>query len=169
MKKAQIEIMGFVMIVILVTIGMFFMVSLRQPSNGNDPVVVYGDEKLASNFLITLLETNVATQGDEEIKLHDIAIDCIRDKDEDLTKKYSFKSCDVLETAITTIFEQTLDLWGYGYEYTFVYAPTKEEKNKVLEISKGDCTGEISAPGVQPISLYRIARGTAVMELRLCS
>lgn len=166
MKRAQIEMMGFVMVVILVTIGLFFAVSLRQPeSSTKRTLTVYSDEKLASNFLITLLETNIA----EDIKVHDYAVDCVRQHVKD-QGKYSVDTCVATEDIVEQILEDTLGAWGYSYEFTFTYTDASNNPDILItNASATPCLGEIAAPGLQPISLFRVTTGSALMRLDVCA
>lgn len=167
MRKAQIEMMGFVMVVILVTIGLFFSVTLKQPPSTKRAFTVYSDEKLASNFLITLLETDVGEAGYEHVNLHDLAVDCVRKNVG--TPHYGFDACQKAEDIATTILQETLEQWSYTYNLTYTYTDPSKKTTTLFTISNGACTKELSAPGLQPISLYRVTSGSALMRLEICA
>ncbi len=80
MKRAQMEIMGLIIIVILVTVAMFFSIALRKPPTAKKTLDVYTDETLAGNYLVTLLKMRVETceSATSIVTMKDIAEDCIR-------------------------------------------------------------------------------------------
>jgi hypothetical protein len=168
MKKAQIEIMGLVMIVILITVGMFISYALSTKEKKPDTFKVYGDEEMATNYLITLLETNVENS---DLKLHDLAVDCMRIKTGG-TGVYTYSSgdsCIHLQTITASITDKTLEQ-GYNYEFLYSYTESSTTKEVFSIKSTDGCPGAISTPGYQPISLYRVSSTVKpVMELKICA
>lgn len=170
MKRAQIEMMGLVIVVILVTIGMFFSISFQQPKTEKPPLAVFSDEQMASNFLISLLDTNIPGR---DIKVHDVAIDCVRLNTPSSIPSYSFPgfdSCTKLENITETILLDTLDAWAYEYHLTYRYTDGGGTQKTLMEFQVG-CgpSAPRSAPGFQPISLFRVTTGTAIMQLDICT
>ncbi|MBD3209342.1 hypothetical protein GF367_02900 [Candidatus Woesearchaeota archaeon] len=168
MRRAQIEIMGLVMVVVLVTIGIFFSVALKKPTPDRTPLEVYGNEKLANNFLITLLESQTACGP----KVRDVAVDCVRDAQTGQTGRYACdgkQSCDYLATIANHTLDKTLKRWNYRYNLTFTYT-AGDTIQLFSPLTNGDCTPQQkqTAPGIQPISLFRVAPGKAMLTLRIC-
>lgn len=169
MKKGQIEIMGFVVVIVLVTIGLFFSVSLQRPQDNSRELDVYRNEKLASDFLITFLETK---HNACDVHMRELALDCIRAYSTGVNK-YScasppLNSCDAISEAFEEIFAQTLDVWGNEYLLTYTY-----ERGNVQEVVfsvDGGCDPNAprDAPGIQPIVLYPHITGKAWFKLDLC-
>ena len=162
MRRAQMEMMGFVMVVILITVGMFFTLTFKQPEPEKRAITVYSDEKLASNFLITLLETDVQ----ENIKVHDLAVDCVR-AETGMQARYN-NPCTAVEAITETILDKTLK-GVYSYNLTFTYTDADNNRQLLITLADGACLGARSAPGIQPISLFRVTTGTAVMRLDICT
>ena len=169
MRKAQIEIMGLVVVVVLVVIGMFFSLTLKTPTNTRPVSQVYGDEKLASDFLITFLET---TEPTCEKTMRDIVIDCIKQRTLGVSRLLcgGEESCSFINSTLYNITSQTLDPWGISYTITFSHVQGGET-NEIVRVDHTGCNDgkEVSAPGVQPIPLYGTAPGTAVMRLEICT
>lgn len=169
MRRAQIEMMGLVMVVILVTIGLFFSVAFQKPKAEKQPLAVYSDEQLATNYLIILLETHIEGYS---LKAHDLAVDCVRDHATG-SPKYSFGSlgpCEKLRSVTETIVADTLDQWGYNYQLRYLYTDLSNERHDLFPpIESGACDGRKSAPGIQAISLFRVVSGSAVMRLDICT
>jgi len=168
MTKAQIEIMGLVLIVILITLGLFFSVAFKQPQTSPPITTVYGDEKLASDYLITFLET---TDPVCQATMRDIAIDCVRHHLSQPTRYHceNKDSCTYLSDVLTHILDKTLNDWHYSYKLAFYYEQggTREE---LLIVDDTDCTEykPQAAPGLQPISLYPDLPGKAWFQLNIC-
>ena len=123
------------------------------------------------NFLITFLETNVPSSS---AKMQDLVIDCARITGGHMGKYYigGFDSCVVVEQLFDDVFNKTLDKWNYGYEFTLTYDPGNSP-NQIFRLTSNTstalvCTGEQSAPGWLPISLFRVVPGKIILELRVC-
>lgn len=167
MRKAQIEMMGLVVVVILVTLGLFFSIALQPKPETKKNIEVYSNEKLAGDFLITLLETDLPGSN---IMLRDLAVDCVR-TETSATPKYRINnkdSCEAFEALSEDIINRTLERWGYGYHLTYTYDAGGDSNTPELVTLGQPCEGERTAPGIQPISLFRVAPGRAVLELHLC-
>lgn len=165
-KKAQTEIMGLVIIVIIITIGFFLTISLKPIKTEKPLVQVYGDEKLASDFLITLLETQTNCR---QTSIKNLAIDCIKENytgigDYDCGEK----TCEYLNETIQNITNKTLTKWNYAYKLTLEYQGPQGKKT-LIDIKNNDCDENKPqiTPGVQPLPLIRTP-GTAQFILRIC-
>lgn len=174
-KKAQVEMMGLVIIVILITIGFFFAVSMNKTETKKTPLDVFGDEQLSANFLITLLETQVqdCTTLNGKVTLRDLAIDCVRENVSS-QQKYSCqgkKSCDVLYNITEIITNETL-LLSNNFELLFNYMPPgpPEGEYALLNITEGGgCPGIKNAPALQPIPLFKFpGGGNSYFILSIC-
>lgn len=169
MRRAQIEIMGLVIIVVLVVIGLFFSLALRSPTESRPVSQVYSDEKLASDFLITFLETTEPTCS---ATMRDIAIDCIR-YNVSGQHRYNCKgldSCAFINDSLHNISSNTLDPWGISYVLSFTHT-IGEETEELVRVDHTQCddSRDQSAPGIQPIPLYGSAPGSALMKLEICT
>lgn len=158
--------MGLVVVVILVTLGLFFSIALQPKPETKKNVEVYTDEKMAGNLLITLLEADV--QG-YDLKVREVAVDCVRSHRGDGKYRLDGKSsCQAFGNITEEIFSRTLEPWGEDYHFTYTYRPGEDEDSETLVELGETCDGETAGAGVQPVSLFRVAPGRAVLELHLC-
>lgn len=131
-KKAQVEIVGLLVIVILVTtiILLVIVFGISRPSKPTTTQQVQ-DIQLATLLFPTLLETTTDCDRTVRELLGDCAyaneITCDGD-----TKT----SCEYANETIQLILEETLDV--YGYDYTVkVYKPSPERE--LTKIESGGC------------------------------
>ncbi len=111
-KKAQMEIMGLALIVILVTLAVLFAVQfilLREPSEARKEFI---HKELASNTVSTLLSTNTECNNN---KISELLIDCADDRLLDCRRK---GSCEFAHDTIKDILEDTLSKWNKEYYLT---------------------------------------------------
>ena len=113
MKKAQMEILGLAIVVVLILVATIFVVRflvLKAPTEYRKGFV---SSELASNMLNTLLKT--AAKECSQLTMTELLQDCaqarsiICDNGED--------SCRFVESASSSIFSQTFDKWNTQYEF----------------------------------------------------
>jgi len=163
--KAQIEIMGLIVIVILITIGMFFYVALKQPAPEKSLLQVYSNEKLAGDFLITYLEMTEPSCG---VSMRQLVIDCVRYN----ISTISFydcadpDSCFIVNESIHSILERTLDPWSFNYEFRFSYT-INDDRTTLIHRNTG-CTDYTprDSPGIQ--GLPKIQDAVPELQLDIC-
>ncbi len=164
--RGQIEIMGLVVIVILVTLGMFFSVALQNDEK-TKITTIYTDERLSGDFLITLLGSHAA-HCDAEIE------DLARDAVLGLFNRSSY-SCGGLDSrsyvnlTIDTVLNDTLELWGRDFELNFSYSYGEDVVPLYYKRQGCRLGQDKTAPGFQAIHLYPEAPGTALFTLVLCN
>src|SRR5689334_16661432 len=119
-KKAQMEIMGLAVIVILLALGMFFLTKFTLLSEKSNTPQIAQQKQFASNFLNTYLNTNAGCE--------DSSATFAKLIDDIETPEFSLLSCDdgslrdYLVTSTSTLLNQTLSVWGPegGYKYEFI-------------------------------------------------
>ena len=138
MAKGQTEIMGLIVIVVLVTLGMFFMVSFQSQEKQPDIKTNYQDDQLASNFLLTFLKTNSDCRN---YNMEDLIQDCATDQ---VITCRGLDSCQYINITSEYLLNETLETWGKRYRF--------EVDDIVIENNCNSSHERDSA--FQPISLY---------------
>jgi hypothetical protein len=112
-SKAQLEIMGLVVVVILVSLGFLFalqFVVLEAPENARE---TFTREQIAQNTLHTLVLTTTTCQGLDMTELIQDCFDSLSDLD------CSGKtSCEFISVTTSTILNDTLKSWNKNYDFT---------------------------------------------------
>lgn len=162
-KKAQFELIGLAIVVMLVTLGMFMVIKMQALKQPERIETEYGQKQLASNFLNTLLSTNTDC-GKRLMRelLRDCAdtraIRCI----DDATEK---DSCQRADEIINQILPETLGKWNKKY-----LLKMRKTGNQQIGISdkSSDCTLDMyrGMPGIYYYSLEH--GGTLTISLYLC-
>lgn len=121
MKKAQMEIFGLIIVVMLIFMGMFFMLST---SSGKDSSAKedYVAHQVAANVLNSLLTTKVVCTTDYNLTLTELLQNCANYNDITCDKTNfsegidrAVSSCELSEMVIKYVLNETLDLWRVNY------------------------------------------------------
>ena len=111
-NKAQTEIIGLAIVVILLVIGMTFVIRFTL---SKDPVNLKSEfysSELASNWPNTFLNTK--SENCNELSMTELLQDCGHGKSITCDGK---KSCDYVKDTAIEIFGKTLDVWKVEYEF----------------------------------------------------
>jgi hypothetical protein len=159
MRKGQTEVLGFAMVMLLVSVGMLFIVGfiiLREPS---DIKRVFTDKQLAVNMNDALLSS---TSGCKGIEFERLIIDCAQYQEILCDTSNTISSCSHIETAMRDIFTNTLEKWGKGYKYQIYF----EGMDPMIHLNSGDgaCNGDLE-PG---IFYLPTTKGTVFVRLDIC-
>lgn len=162
-RKAQLEIIGLVVIVLIISLAMMFYLSYASndaTSSKQSVYKTYSHNELSVSFLSALSDTSVC--GD--INFEDLVSDCgIRNR---VICPGTKTSCEQLDEIIVTIKNETLDKWDFAYGLTINFTTSRE----AIEYIKYNCTRNTvgrGAPGVFPIAYYPTP-GDAILELGIC-
>lgn len=169
-KRAQMEILGLVIIVILVSLGILFAVKfvvLKKPSTVRQS---YVDVQLASNELNTLLKTVVDCDG-RKLSVTDLLkncaeqsnLYCIDDPDTGPLGVCEFTNL----TASKYIFDKTLKVWGVRYHFKTILKESLFNVEKLPEIDNGDCNENMAGP-VKTFTVFT-DNGYLEAELKICT
>lgn len=132
MKKAQMEIMGLVMIVILITILLLFTLVFNVANKEEESTQTqFTNKQLRERIGSTILETH-STCGQ---KLREIAENCAYNKEITCSGQ---KSCEYLNQTLTQITNETMGKSGMNYTITL----QEIDKPPILTINHTGCYKE---------------------------
>ena len=133
MKKAQMEIMGMVIVVALIAIGLFFVISFQVGKKPSELKQNYQQSELAANILNVLLRTNVPEC--KNLDVTELLIDCSF-----LRRVHcaGIDSCTKANQTAGIIIRDTLDTSGYKDKYYFTAKLDAETKAVVGSPCKGN-------------------------------
>lgn len=117
-KKAQMEIIGLVVIVILISLGMLFLVqfALQEKADSGS----FTRKGLAFSTMSTLMKTTVECREEEKVlSLRELLAECAEDQDvrAPFTRTCDGReSCEKFKTISEDLLQTTLGSWGKRYE-----------------------------------------------------
>jgi len=159
-KKGQMEIMGLIVIVVLLTLAMFFIVSFTATKPKNNIQQSFSDDQLASKFLISFLKTNA---GCRQYPLGDYTLEAlIQDCGSDRRIIcQGLDSCTFVNETMNIFVNQTLVKWKKDFNFTI--------KDLPIDITFFDNCGAGKNKDVawQPLSLYPNPK-TIIVKLDIC-
>ena len=132
-KKAQMEILGLAIVVVLLILGMVFVIEFivtKKPSNLKKDIV---ESQVASNYLSTYLDTSVPECN--SLTITELLQDCAAQGG--IKCQDSKPSCDKAKEVAQAIFARTFDQRKLRYDLSAFLS----EKTPILSVGK-ICTGE---------------------------
>ena len=149
------EIMGLIVIVILLTVGMFFIVSFQASKPRIEVKQNFEDDQLASNFILSYLRTNTDCR---KYTMEDMIQDCAVERNincDDLS------SCEYVNVTLQLFLNKTLVNWSKDYRFNI-------SGMSVPIIFNNSCgQGREKDSAFQPISLYPYS-GLVTVKLDIC-
>ena len=112
MKKAQTEIMGLAIVVILLVLGMTFVIRFMIDKEPIDFKKRYTQAEIASNMLNTFLKST--SRDCNELSMTELLQDCSHTKS--IICQNGMLSCDYVEDTAQEVFGKTLETWNFDYE-----------------------------------------------------
>lgn len=162
--KAQMEIMGLVLIVILITLGLLFVIMFSLNSDNESAKSSFTQEELASNTLLAMIHT---TTDCKDIVLSDMIEYCAEGRPVSCSGYYCASSgsdaaCDCVDSTVSHILNNTLNRWQKSYEYSI-----KAGQNMLLNKSYGTCD-IYSDRKSEELPLVRVGAGQLIIKLDIC-
>jgi len=151
MKKAQQEIMGIAIVIILIILGILAIARL-SPNQEFSYKKDYEWAKLASSMLDTLLTTTA--KDCNGISMIQILRDCV-DNTDGFGVCDGQESCAYFEQQSREIFENTLDSWKTDYKFSVFY----NEESPIIELGK-QCINKKS-------ELFPLPTKTGILSVKL--
>lgn len=158
--RAQTEILGFAMVMLLVSVGMLFVIGFLVLQDPSDIKQVYTDKQLAVNMNDAILFANSGCKG---VDFERLIVDCAQYQEIYCDTSNTVTSCDHLEMVLRDILNTTLGRWGKGYRYQ-IYFEGQPPLFPPIMSHDGACTGDLE-PG---IFYLPSARGTVFVRLDVC-
>ncbi len=164
MKRAQMEIIGLVVIVILITIGMLFMAQFALKDNSQKKI--FTRKGLAYSAMSAIMKTSVDSNANCILNV-DVQPQIGKDLIEDCAKNYGYRSshyncggepsCVFLNETIAKLLNETLGSWNKRYEFSSRLLGSGLPNNGLLisiSSSRGGCPGTVvrDTSGLFPIS-----------------
>jgi hypothetical protein len=165
MKKAQMEIVGLMIIVIVIVVVFMFIVSnsLRDVETRQDPVIEFTDTHISGNFGPVLMESssNCTDANNRKLPVKELVEICIVRPE---FQCGDINVCNYLNQTIETITENTFEVWGYKYMLT-IERPSSSTNELITNITK-DCT--LAQNSNTNVVVIPTSTGSARMTLRMC-
>lgn len=164
-KKAQQELMGFVLIVVLVVIAMivFLVISLRQPTTQIESLKT-------QNILSSLLDytTECIVSEPQYDSIRDLVGNCY---DNDQCQNLGVSACDYLNQTVPLILPEmfSTDAEVSAYEFDISWeSDDKSLRQNYLYILSGNCnqTSSTVVGSSEPISARS---GTIIVSVKICA
>ena len=128
MKKAQTEIIGLAIVVILLIIGMTFVIRFMLSNESADYKKQFTQAEIASNMLNTFLKLN--SKDCNSLTMTELLQDCAQSKS--IFCENGKVSCDYVKESAESVFGQTLNQWNVDYELKAFL----QEKNPIFTLGK---------------------------------
>ncbi len=113
-KKSQLEIMGLVVIVILLTIGMLFMVKFVITRKPSEIKKTYTQTQMASNMLSAILKSTA--KDCMNVDMTELLQDCVSGESI-ICPDGGNSSCDYVMNTIEGMLNSTLGEWKTEYDF----------------------------------------------------
>lgn len=159
MARAQMEIIGLVIVIIMLTIGLLLVVKfviLKQPSNLKQR---QSESQLAANFINTLLQSSTTCNN---YPMRDLIQNCVAKNDIICHQGRDYTACEFADITIKSILTATLDAWKMSYNLSI--SNTKVWGFNPLSYLKGNCGGEKE----HKFSPIQAGGKTIIVDLEIC-
>ncbi len=150
-KKAQMELMGIAIVVLLVSLVMIFVVSYTARRRPTEYRKEFAGAELSTNIVKTLLSTNTECLG---LTFNELWQNCVENYG-DLTRAIQCNdnrnSCQYAEDETEAILNATLDKWMVSYEFKAMW---QIDQDTTEIISIGVCPAEFRTKRTKPYPIY---------------
>lgn len=163
-KKSQMEILGLVIIILLLTLGLLFVIRFVYLGDDTNIRAKHAESQLAANLLNSMLQTTAVECQNRQIR--ELFSDCgatnsiICRQDQDGLPE---RSCKFLETEVEMILDAVLDNDDWTRIYYFNASHTRQNLEYTMEFGT-PCTGAYDSK-FYPI---QSAGRTMIVTLQIC-
>jgi len=159
--RAQLEIMGLVIIVIIIITGLLIFLVSKVSSPPKNFQKAYMTSELATNMLLAMTRVNIRECPDST--LGELITDCARPTPSRRCLDYT--SCEIINKTINEILNNTLVLW----DVKFRFALESPYRGVFLSVTNRECG--VKTPGKQEgfalLSLYPL-NSSVELKLGIC-
>jgi len=149
MKRAQMEILGLAIVVVLILVATIFIVRflvLKTPTEYRKGFV---SSELASNMLNTFLKT--AAKDCSQLTMTELLQDCAQGKS--ITCGTGEDSCKFVESTAKEIFEDTINKWNMNYEF-LAYTDSNSPLVKIGNACKAEKRSKLFPIPISGATMY---------------
>ena len=166
-KKSQLEIVGLVVIVILISLALLFYVQFSMRS-APEIKKTYTNSQLTSNMVNALLETSTECKGNT---IAILLADCAADYDRkgilyDCSGDGNIDSCSFVNNTIQDLLDETLDLWKVKYQLSAGLITQLDNPISYFSNEFDKCLGNIES---QEYPVPVKGRGLMLVRLNVCA
>lgn len=111
-RKAQVEIIGVLIIVIIIVIILFVVIGFKMTEKPRTVQKTYMNDQMSTAFLLSMLRSSTECTG--HITFEEAFKDCATRTRVNCEGQ---NTCDYLNDKISIILNETLGLWGIGYRF----------------------------------------------------
>lgn len=156
-KKAQMEILGIAVVVIIILVGTMFFYILMNPLSDRSVVLDVAKTEIGANTLNTLLRTTTTCK---RLTVAELAADCV---DSSAVMCNAENSCNFLKSQINNLLSQTLENWGIDYQFDILKQQGSEFISAEIKIQTKTCGAKEHFEQIIPTQLT-----LAKISLDLC-
>src|SRR3989344_887278 len=164
-KKAQTEIIGLVIIVLIISIAMMFLLFFVTKGNADDSLNTFDNNLHAYNTIVSIIQTNTECRS---YTFSDLIKQCVLSPTQYLQQDCNpepITTCEFVEREISYILEQSLK--SVNEEYKF-YIYTEINPTPIIDLSSENadtlCQSKVTS-ATQPI---RYGAGDLFVTLDIC-
>ncbi len=148
--------MGLIVVVVLLSLGMFFVVSFQIQKQPEQIKQDYDDDQLASNFILAFLKTSA---GCQEYTIQEMIQDCATERN---LYCFALNSCAYVNQSANYLITETFDDWNKKYNFTIEGLPVN------INFQKNCSRFQDKDSSIQPISLYPVTSRSSTVKLDVC-
>ncbi len=164
-RKAQTEIVGLVVIVLIISVAMMFLLFFVMKDNPDNSLKTFDNELHAYNTIVSIMQTNTDCR---KYSFSDLIKQCVLSPIQYLQQDCNpepISVCDFVEREISYILEQSLATINEEYKF---YIYTEFEQTPILDIRSENADSlcqTILTSATQPI---RYGAGDLFVALDIC-
>jgi hypothetical protein len=126
-NKAQLEVMGLAMIVVIISVGFIFVTQFSGDKKDTSLIEEYTSRQISTTYLEALLKSNAV--GCHKADVETLLRDCAGTKE--IVCEDGTKSCNFLNRTLTDLFRTTLVNWTQEFRFSASLTP--------LSYRNGEC------------------------------